>query len=531
MDSSQSITILTIEDDRLIRQALASYMQSLGYSVLQAEDGAAGLEMYRKKHPDLVITDLRLPKIDGMEVLSTIRKESPDIPVIIVSGMGTLRDAIKALKLGARDYVTKPITDMGLLKYAADRALERVRLVKENKKYQDFLEEEVQRKTAELHQAQKLEAIGILAGGIAHDFNNILSAIMGFAELAQCKSEKGSEVSEYLRQVLKASYRARELVRQILTFSRKTDTERHPVQAALVIKEAIKLLRATLPMTTQLNQQIRKDKTLIMADPTEIHQVMTNLCTNAFHALPEEQGIITVGIDEISITKDDLNRFPELTAGNYLELTVSDNGCGMDSTVMASIFDPFFTTKEKEQGTGLGLSVVHGIVTACGGTITAQSEPGKGTTFTLLFPVIKGVDVEKVETAEVLPFGNESILFVDDEKDLRLLAKRMLAYLGYSVVCCSSGQEALEKVREASTAFDLVITDQSMPIMPGIELSRQLLAINPDLPVLLCTGYSSVINEEKALAEGLSGFLLKPLSIKVLARKIRDSLDRKLPEL
>lgn len=521
MSKQEFTTILTIEDDKLVRVAIASFMENLGYTVLQAENGAVGLEIFREKHPDLILTDLRLPRVDGMDVLAAIREESPDTPVIIVSGMGTRTDAIKALKLGARDYVTKPITDMGLLKYAAERALEHARLVKENKKYQHFLEEEVEKKTAELHQAQKLEAIGTLAGGIAHDFNNILAAIMGFTELAQCKTERDAEVSEYLQQVLKASNRARELVLQILTFSRKTDTNRHPIQASLIIKEAIKLLRATLPVTAELNQHIITGKTLIQADPTEIHQIITNLCTNAFHALPGEQGTITVGLDEISIPEDDHG----VKAGQYMQLTVSDTGCGMEPATLSNIFDPFFTTKEKGQGTGLGLSVVHGIVTACNGTITVESEPGQGTTFTLLFPVVKAENVEKVETVAPLPLGSESILFVDDEEDLRLLTERMLIYLGYRVTSCSSGQEALAMVREDPAAFDLVITDQSMPLMPGTELARQLLAIRPDLPILLCTGYSSMIDEKKALSMGLKGFLLKPLSVTVLARELRKNLD------
>ena len=526
MGSQQSVTILSIESDRQTRQAIVSYLQQQGYTVLQAENGTDGLGIFRQEHPNLVLTDLDLPETDGMEILSVIRRESSDTPVIVVSGADSLGDAIKALKLGARDHVTKPITDMGLLKYAVNRALERARLIKENKNYQDFLESEVQKKTAELHQAQKLEAVGILAGGIAHDFNNILGAIIGFTELALYKSEKESEVSEYLHHVLRASHRAKNLVSQILTFSRKTNTERHPIQASLVIKEAVKLLRATLPMTTRLKQQISDDRTLIMADPTELHQVITNLCTNAFHALPEEQGSINVGMKNVTITEKDLKEDTELSTGDYLQLTVSDDGCGMDSRVMASIFDPFFTTKEQEQGTGLGLSVVHGIVTACGGAIFVKSEPGNGAIFTIYFPVVNGAKCGDVKKAKILPHGNERILFVDDEKDLRLLAERMLSYLGYSVVCCSSGQEALERIREKSTQFDLVITDQSMPLMPGTKLARQILAIEPDLPILLCTGYSSRINEKKALAEGLSGFLLKPLSIGILAKALRKNLDK-----
>lgn len=526
MDRQGGTIILTIEDDALVRKAIASYLEGLGYVVLQAADGAEGLEMFKRGHPDLVLTDLRLPKLDGMEVLSAIQEISPDIPVIIVSGMGTLSDAIKALKLGARDYVTKPITDMGLLKYAAERALERASLLRENKRYQKFLEEEVQKKTAELHQAQKLEAIGTLAGGIAHDFNNILAAIMGFTELALLKIEKNSELADDLRQVLKASNRAKDLVLQILTFSRKTDIDRHPIQAALIIKEALKLLQATLPATVQLNSHIIAKETVIIADPTEVHQVITNLCTNAFHALPNEQGSITVSLDEYHITEDGLKDHPTVAAGNYLQLIVSDTGCGMDPVTLQKIFDPFYTTKEKEQGTGLGLSVVHGIVTDCNGSIRVESMPGQGTTVTILFPVTEGSRSQEVEAVIPLPGGAENILLVDDEEDLRKIGKQMLEYLGYSVVCRASGMEALEKFRENSTAFDLVITDQSMPGMPGTEFAEKLLSISPGLPILLCTGYSSMVDEEKALASGIRGFLMKPLAINTMARTIRSILDR-----
>lgn len=525
MTTDHSVTILTVEDDQLVRKAIAAYLQRLGYLVLQATDGEEGLKIFRRAHPDLVLTDLRLPILDGMELLSTIQNESPETPVIIVSGMGTLDDAIKALKLGARDYVTKPITDMGLLEHAVDRALERARLIMENRRYQSFLEDEVQKKNAELQQAQKLEAIGTLAGGIAHDFNNILAAIIGFTELALLKTEKESEVADYLAQVQKAGQRAKDLVLQLLTFSRKTDTNRHPIQAALIIKEALKFTQSTLPTTARITHFINAKETLILADPTEIHQIITNLCTNAFHALPDEQGTITVTLDEISNNTDEVRKQAKPAAGNYLQLTVSDDGCGMDPVIQKSIFDPFFTTKEKEQGTGLGLSVVHGIVTDCGGTIRVKSEPGKGSTFTLLFPA---TETSSQETAPVvsLPCGNERILFVDDEEELRLLAERMLTYLGYSVLCCSSGQEALEKFKEDTAAFDLVITDQSMPQMPGTELTKELFSISPGLPILLCTGYSSMIDKEKAMAMGIRGFLLKPLSISKIAQEIRTILDK-----
>ena len=526
MQKQSKATILTIEDDLLVRKGIAIYLQGLGYIVLQAADGAEGLEIFHRAHPDLVLTDLRLPKVDGMEVLRTIQEKSPDTPVIIASGMGTLGDAIQALKLGARDYVTKPITDMNLIRYAIERALEHADLVRENRIYQLHLEDEVQKKTAELHQAQKLEAIGTLAGGIAHDFNNILAAIMGFSELTLLKTGLDSEVANNLRQVLKASQRAKDLVLQILTFSRKTETDRHPIQASLIIKEALKLLQATLPATAQLQQHIVAKETMILADPTEIHQVITNLCTNAFHALPDEQGNISIGLHECSMTENDLAEYPTLSSGKYLRLTVSDTGCGMDAEVMNSIFDPFFTTKERGRGTGLGLSVVHGIVTDCGGGIKVESHSGEGTTFSLLFPVEASARETEIEVAIMPPSGSERILFVDDEEDLRNLTRQMLIYLGYSVVCCSSAAEALEKIKGDHAVCDLLITDQSMPEMPGTELARKVLDVCPGLPILLCTGYSSMVDEEKAVEMGIRGFLLKPLSINIMAQKIRTLLDR-----
>ncbi len=525
MEVDRPYRLLTIEDDPLVRKAMASYLESLGYSVHQAVDGTEGLKVFRQVRPALVLTDLRLPGTDGMEILSTIRAESPDTPVIIVSGMGTADDAIKALQLGAQDYVTKPITDMALLAHAVNRALEVAGLIRENRRYQSFLEEEIQKRTAELHQAQKLEAIGTLAGGIAHDFNNMLAAILGFTELALFKAKKGSEIEQNLVQVKSASTRAKELVLQILTFSRRSVTQRYPIQADLITKEVLKLLRATLPATVELSQNITSGQQMIIADPTELHQVITNLCTNAFHALKDEQGKITVGLAARTFTKHELKNHPDLPAGDYLQLSVSDNGCGIDNSALNKIFDPFYTTKEKGQGTGLGLSVVHGIVSECNGTIKVESKPGEDTTFTLLFPVVESPAEKRIEDESPPPGGNERILFVDDEKNLRLLAEQILTHLGYRVLCCSSGRDALREIMQDPNGFDLLITDQSMPLMPGTELIEKLQVINPELPVLLCTGHSSMIDEKKAPAMGTKGFLLKPIAVNTLAKAIRNILD------
>jgi len=532
MDNKYSLTILlAIEDDPLVRQALSSYLEGFGYRVLQATDGEEGLGLFHEALPDLVLTDLRLPKIDGMEVLAEIRKTAPETPVIIVSGMGTQEDTIKALQLGAQDYITKPIADMALIRHAVDKALERAALVRENRHYQQHLEEEVQLKTAELHQAQKLEAIGTLAGGIAHDFNNILASIMGFTELALLKVEQEEELKDDLLQIKKASLRAKNLILQILTFSRRSTTTRQPVTAATIIKETLKLLQATLPATVDLQQHIQADQACILADPTELHQIVTNLCTNAFHALPGEQGVIRIELKAHQITEEERKWHPELNEQLYLRLRVSDSGSGMEPAILQNIFNPFFTTKGKGQGTGLGLSVVHGIVKDCNGSIRVESTSGKGTTFTLLFPLLnaKSRAQEGDTVVPNLPRGKEQILFVDDEKDLRALASRMLTYLGYSVVCCASGSEALEKLTGKTISFDLVITDQSMPGMPGTELAQQIRLLTLNLPILLCTGYSSMVNKQKANKLGINSFLQKPLSISLLAQEIRKLLDSKYP--
>ena len=519
-------TLLIIEDDPLVRNGILIYLKNSGeYNILQAEDGQEGLEIFRRVAPDLVLTDLHLPKLDGLEVLAVIKNESPDTPVIIVSGMGTLDDVIKALTLGACDYVTKPIADMVLLKHAVVQALERRCLINENKRYRNYLEEEVAKKTAELQQSQKMEAIGTLAGGIAHDFNNILAAIMGYADLVLLKENQDEEVTESLRQIKKASNRAKDLVQQILAFSRKSTTRRYPVQAAVIIRETLMLLRATLPATVEIKQHIDERNILVKIDPTELHQVITNLCTNAFHSLPNEKGTISVHLNSCTLTPNQLEDIPDLKAGEYLKLVVQDNGCGMDKGTVTKVFDPFFTTKGKDYGTGLGLSVVHGIIRSSDGFISVKSEPESGTTFTVLFPVVNKVQPVEGAVAVPPPGGSEHILFVDDEEALRNLAELMFRYLGYSVSSCSSGAEALQILKNEGSGVDLVITDQSMPHMPGTELVEIIHTLYPGLPIILCTGYSSVVDKEKAMAMGLNGFLMKPLSINKLAREIRKVFE------
>ncbi|MBC8316309.1 MAG: response regulator [Desulfobulbaceae bacterium] len=519
-------TLLTVEDDPIVRRAIVSYMIKKGYHVYEAEDGQDGIDVFKKKRPDIVLTDLALPVVNGLAFLSFVKKEAPDTPVIIVSGMGTLDDAIKALQLGAWDYITKPINDMALLGHAVSRALERVALEEENKRYQHSLVEEVEKRTAELQQSQKLEAVGTLAGGIAHDFNNILSAIMGYTDLAILDKKYDADHEKKLQMIKKASVRARDLVQQILTFSRRADSIRTPIQIYPTVKEALKLLRASIPTTVEIKHDIAAGPEAIKANPTEIHQIVMNLCTNSLHSMPKETGVLEVTLTPISVSGKLAETVPDLEPGDFLKLTVRDNGCGIDSTVVDQIFDPFFTTKEPGQGTGMGLSVVHGIVHDCGGAIDVSSEPGKGTTFDLYFPVLEKVLAEQARGMVVnLPKGTETVIFVDDEPELAGLGEKLLAYLGYKVVSFTSGGAALEAFRSNPKGFDLVITDQTMPEIPGSELGKEMMKIRPDLPVILCTGHSSIITPEKAKQLGFRDFLMKPLSIHSLANKVRKALD------
>ncbi len=380
----------------------------------------------------------------------------------------------------------------------------------------------------QLRQAQKMEAIGTLAGGIAHDFNNILAGILGYAELASLDIPEGSEAKINLQQSIKSTYRARDLVQQILAFSRQSKQERKPLDIRPIIKEALKLLRASLPSTIEIRQNIEADWGAIEADPTQIHQVLMNLCTNAAHAMSEDGGVL-----EVSLTKFDMDAGTsgvnsEIEPGPYLKLRVSDTGSGMPPEILSRIFDPYFTTKETGKGTGLGLAVVHGIVKSHRGAITVSSEPGKGTTFDIYFP--RGDIIQapsELERIEPLPLGGrERVLFVDDEKAIVDIGQKLLERLGYEVVGRTSSVEALELFRAKPESFDLVITDMTMPNMTGDKLARELMGIRPDIPVILCTGFSERITEEKAKLLGIREFVMKPLVMKDLAKSMRRALDR-----
>jgi len=385
-------------------------------------------------------------------------------------------------------------------------------------------ENQQKRLESQLRQAQKMESIGTLAGGIAHDFNNILSSVIGYTELMLDDLPENSNKRGRLEAVLKAGNRAKDLVAQILTFSRSSEQVLLPVQVHLVVNEALKLLRSSLPATIEIRKEI-KSADWVRADPTQIHQVVMNICTNAFHAMQDEGGVMTVVL-ETRIPDEALRiKHPDIRKEPYLTLVIRDNGCGMDQQVLDRIFDPYFTTKEKGKGTGLGLSVVHGIVKNHNGHIAVESKPCNGTVFTVLLPVITVSQKQPEEKKRGVISGNESILIVDDEKQIVELEKEALERLGYRVTTFICSEDALDAFKSKPDAYDIVITDYTMPGLTGDRLSGELIRIRPDIPIIMSTGFSERINEETAKRFGIKKFILKPASISQVAEAIREVLD------
>jgi PAS domain S-box-containing protein len=379
---------------------------------------------------------------------------------------------------------------------------------------------------AQLQQAQKMEAIGTMAGGIAHDFNNILASVIGYTELTLDGEEKGTFQYKNLQEVLSAANRAKDLVKQILTFSRQVDQEQKPILIKPHIEEALKMIRASIPSIIDIEQDLQSDA-LIMADPTQIHQILMNLCTNAAHTMENNGGRLTISLMDADLDSDFISSHPNLKPGSYINLTITDTGHGISPDVMEKIFDPFFTTKEKGKGTGLGLSVVHGLVRSSGGDIFVDSELGKGATFNIYLPVIRGRFQLEDSAERPVPTGTERILFIDDEPVIMEMGRQILGSLGYNVIARNSSIEALELFKEKKDSFDLVITDMTMPHMTGEKLAENLMQIRPDIPVILCTGFNSMIDEQKALGMGIRAFVSKPVLKRELAETIRKVLDEK----
>ncbi|MEE9146814.1 MAG: PAS domain S-box protein [Candidatus Tectomicrobia bacterium] len=388
-------------------------------------------------------------------------------------------------------------------------------------------EDERQRLEAQLHQSQKMEAIGTLAGGIAHEFNNILTAILGYTELALHATPQESKVLSYLQQAGRACMRAKEVVQQILTFSRQTKPERKSVQLSLVIHEALTLLRASFPSTIAIRQHIDPESGIVLADPLQMQQVLLNLCANAEYAMRVTGGVLELRVEPVEVDNAFATRHPLLHPGPHTCVTIQDTGPGIAPEIVERIFEPYFTTKGVGEGAGMGLAIVYGIITSHDGVITVESTPGEGTTFTIYLPRIADSAEGEARLEEPIPDGTGCILFVDDEEMVAEVISTLLEELGYDVVVSTSGTEALEAFRAMPQRFDLVITDQTMPHMTGEHLTRALRRIRPDIPIILCTGFSHVINAEKARTMGIDAFCIKPLVVRDLAVTIQQVLEQR----
>ena len=383
----------------------------------------------------------------------------------------------------------------------------------------------IQSYATKLEQAQKMESIGTLAGGIAHDFNNILSVILGYTEMAKDDCTPESSISKDLGKVLVAANRAKGLVQQILAFSRQDDMERIHIQPASIVQEVIQMLRPSLPTTIEITQNIDAETGLVFVDPSQLNQILMNLCTNAFHAMEDTGGTLDISLQEVTLSDKDLVHETDVLAGTFIQISIGDSGTGITPTVKNKIFEPYFTTKETGKGTGMGLSMVHGIVKNYGGCISFHSDLGVGTVFHVFLPIVEQEVVTENEINNSIPGGGERILFVDDEEQLARMGKNMLERLGYHVTVKSSSLEALETFQRQPDQFDIVITDQTMPGMTGADLAHKLMQIKPEIPIILCTGYSTIISEEKAKAMGIKEFAFKPLAKKDIAILIRKALD------
>jgi PAS domain S-box-containing protein len=641
--------ILVVDDEEIIRITLSGFLTKDNHDVQVAEDAHKAIELFSKTDFDIVVSDIILPRMSGVDLIKAVRKISPYVQVIMMTGMPAIDTAYESLRAGAFDYLYKPIRKDAILK-AVRNALKVKMLEDQNLKYQEELEHLVEERTRSLResenryrqlvhhspdgiaiqredkvifanpgmklilenissglfektilertasqlqedisfvsdnditdeknisrfektftgkdntpidldivtlpislegksaiqviardittqkflekslrQSQKMEAIGTLAGGIAHDFNNILFSIIGYSELSFDELEENSPVRNNLHEILEASKRATDLVRQILTFSRQTEDELMPVQIDLIVKETLMLLRASLPTTIDIRKNIKTDA-MALSDPTQLHQILMNLCVNASYAMREKGGMLTIDLESVEMDTDLSGKYPDLKAGPYINMSVCDTGHGISPEVINRIFDPFFTTKTREHGTGLGLSVIHGIVKNFGGAIYAFSEPGIGSIFKVFIPAIERRINPEQRKKTPIPKGTEHILFIDDEPVLAKMGKQLLESLGYQVEMITKSSDALELFRKKPDRFDLVLTDMTMPNMTGEKLAMELMNIRPDIPVILSSGFNYNIDEKKAMASGIRAFISKPVLKQEMAETIRNVLDGK----
>jgi len=393
--------------------------------------------------------------------------------------------------------------------------------------YEGLMHDITDQKTLEtqLHQARKMESVGTMAGGVAHDFNNILYIIIGNADLALEDIPEWNPAHGNLQNIKTAGLRAAGIVKQLLNFSRKTTVETRPIDAVTVIRDALHFLRSTIPASIEIRQSLPDTEVTILGDPIQINQVMMNLCTNASQVMEETGGVLDITLETEFFSSNSAGKPSDLPSGDYLKISITDTGPGIGPDIIHRIFDPYFTTKAVGKGSGMGLAVVHGVVKNHNGAITVDSVHGKGSTFTIFLPVVEEEPAMEVKTSDDIPFGSESILFVDDEPSIAEMTGQMLTRLGYEVVTATEPEEALAMFQSNPERFDLVITDMTMSRMNGVKLSERLKELRQDIRVIICTGHSPLIDEERAGSIGIDGYVMKPIGKKDLARTVRKVLD------
>ncbi len=517
--------ILICDDEPLMTDSIKKILGEEDYQIQTTNNASRALTYIHAEDPDLVILDVLMPEMTGFEVLDAIDQTRCDAAFIIITGDASFESAIAAIRRGASDYLRKPFEPEELI-IRVENALKQRQIKHEHM----CIKAEKRQLEKQLRQSQKMEAIGTLAGGIAHDFNNILSIILGNTELALADMPMESPPRQNLEQILAASLRAREMIQQLLNFSRKDESGLKPLHLNCVIAESLKLMRASLPTNIAIEKDICKKECTTMADTTQIHQIMLNLCTNAAHAMETEGGVLTVRLESVVLDETAVEGFG-IPPGNYARLVVADTGRGIEKDVIDRIFDPYFTTKKDGRGTGMGLSVVHGIVKGNGGTIQAFSRPGRFTEFHIYLPLVDAV-IETETATEIpqhLPGGDEHILIVDDEEMLVDMMRQVLEQLGYKVSAYTDSTAAFKAFLSCPLAYHLMITDMTMPGMTGTGLSKAVKAVRNDIPIILCTGFNEQIRDCNIQALGIQDLIMKPVGMRELAETIRRVLTMKTP--
>lgn len=517
--------ILICDDEPLISSSIKSLLEiGSNYQIQTVNNPFEALRLIHDNPPDLVIIDVMMPEMTGFQVLDAINRNVVDTAFVFITGETSIDAAIEAIRKGASDFLRKP--------FEPEELIIRVRKVLQQRQMRLAnlrMEVEKQHLESQLRHSHKMEAIGTLTGGIAHDFNNVLGIILGSTELAQLYLDKDHVAHPFVEQIYAASTRAKDMIRQLLNFSRKEEVNLQPVLLNATVADSMKLMRASLPSNIIIERDITETACTVLADVMQIHQIIYNLCTNSAHAMEAAGGTLNIRLASVVL---DGERAAELgvNAGNHAHLTVRDTGTGISPDAMSRIFDPYFTTKETGKGTGLGLSVVHGIVRRYGGAIRVSSEPGDHTAFDLYFPCVDKIPQPEPEAPKKhkVPGGHEHIMIVDDENMLVGLWQNMLEQLGYKVTAFTNSAQALAAFLLKPYAFDIMITDMTMPHLSGIDLIKAVKEVRKDMPVVLCTGYNKLISEANAHSLGIKQVVMKPFGIDALAKAIRQSL---LPEV